>query len=240
MILGAAKKVGKSFMALNLARTLTVGGLLYEIPGFYCTEPATVGMVEAEVGPWSLYDRALNVFAGEDDALDRLHIISGQRGFRVDVEGAVEQMVRWVKERALNVLILDPIGKMHGLDENNSQEVERLMHKLDRVLDACTDTDLSIVLSHHFGKPPRDPRVDYDPLNPDNIVGSYKWTADPDTLVTAARRNIEGFPNKWRIDTRWVFRHAEPVEDQTLVFNAKGNMRVEREERSGGFEPVLV
>lgn len=242
VIFGGEKKVGKSFVAFGLARALALGGVnLFDIPEFFVPEPVVVGYVEAEVGPWSMAARGSLIFQGDpiEEIKGRLITVAGQREFRLDVPGAVEQARDFVLGHGINVLILDPIGKMHGLDGSDEQDITKLMAILDRIRDACTATDLTIVYAQHFGKKSKDPRSLYDPLDPDNFIGSHRWTADPDTLIMAHRRNIEGTSRKWYLDTRWIFRHAEPLPDQTLIFNERGDLRVSRFEREV-FSPVTV
>ena len=227
MLFGGAAKMGKSWMGLSLGRALALGIPLYNIPDFIVPEPVKVLLIEQEVGPHELQQRIKPIFLGDDEEKLKTNffVLSGFRGFRLDDARAEGFLCEQVHKLGINVVILDPIGKMHFFDESDNSQINRLFHTIDRILSACTETGLSMVLSHHYGKPVKDPTLDWDKLDPYNFRGASKFYDDPDTLVTGFRQDGPN-ENCWRIRTRWILRHAPPMPDNTLKFNYGGDLRV--------------
>jgi hypothetical protein len=72
-------------------------------------------------------------------------------------------------------------------NENDNSDVQKLVRHLKELMVKHADKDLSIVLSHHFGKPPRVTDDEHDPLSPYNFRGASKWFDMADSLITFQR-----------------------------------------------------
>lgn len=241
MLIGGHAKSGKSFFMLELARALALGKTPFGAPGLSVPAPVKIMMLEQEIGPWGLQKRATTIFAGENAELLRqnFHGLSQIRGLRLDAPGVTQQIAEWCLKTEANVLLLDPIGKMHSYDENDATQINRLFHKLDEIIEACKDNELSIILSHHFSKPIRDPRVhlsDEDLFSPYNFRGSTRWYDDPDTLVTCNKLPpLAGSSHKWWfLKSRWETRQGGDVDEyMTFSVNRRNDLRVRWEENAG-------
>jgi hypothetical protein len=237
-----------SFIMLEIARALSQGQTPMSCPHLSIPNPAKILMIEQEIGPWGLQARANRIFAGENKELLRsnFHGISQIRGLRLDQPDATKWIADQIHSVQANVLFLDPIGKLHGYDENDAGQINRLMYKLEDILERCRDLGLSIVFSHHFAKPSRDPKIeltDEQLFSPYNFRGSTRWYDDPDTLITVNKLNIlkPSTTHKWwAIKTRWECRQGEgPPEYMTFSINRYNNLRVVYEENLGQV-PVKV
>ena len=127
-----------------------------------------------------------------------------------------------------NVVILDPISSMFSVDENDASAMTELFHRLERLRRTFRELDLSIILVHHFGKPPTGKFSDsYDHLSFHNFRGSSKFFSVPDTICTAWRAEELNLGwESWRLKTRWVCRQGESPPEMYLNVNTNQDLRV--------------
>lgn len=246
LLFGGHAKIGKSFIVLELCRALATGTTPFSCNTFRVIQPVPVLLIEQELGPWRLQDRVRQIFAKESRENPELlrknfRYLSQVRGFRFDQPDAVNTISGWVQNVGANVLVLDPIGKLHGYDENDSTQIAKLFDKLERIQDNCKKLDLSIVLSHHFGKPNRDPKIEVDKFSPYNFRGSSKWFDDPDTLVTIVRveKEVAG-RDGWYIQSAWTLRGGPPALEEGASFSVfkEGDGKVMYEPGRYGIQPL--
>lgn len=239
LLFGGSAKLGKSFMGLSLGRALALGVPLFDVPYMTVPEPTRVLMIEQELGIRTLQKRCIKIFDGDSDKLlkENFHVMSQLRGFKIDDPNAIDFLDRAVHECGAQVLILDPMGKLHNLDENDSKDMNFLFNQIELVQKRCEDLNLSVVMSHHSGKPSRDPNSDWDSLNPYNFRGSAKWFDEPDVLITGNRILLEdgggvgpldknGVPEGWKAELRFTLRHGNSVPDMMIHINENVDFRV--------------
>lgn len=233
LLFGGHAKIGKSFVMLELTRALATGTNPFGHPNFRCPAPARILMIEQELGEWGLQARIKNIFRGEQprEITDNVFYVSKEPLLKLDTEEGRTLIRHLIADVKPNILIMDPIGKMHNYDENSNSDITKLMDTLDRIVKLGAEQHMSLIYSHHFGKPPsaKDDRT-LDPLSPYNFRGASKWYDDADTLVTMNKR--EEKQNKagnrmWKILSRWETRQGPPPpEDLYFVFNEKDDCRV--------------
>ena len=244
LLFGGNAKIGKSFLMLELCRALATGTAPFGSPTISVPTPVRVLMLEQELGEWGLQKRVRRVMKDENPDLIRknLHYLSQMRQLKLNSPRGLEHISRWVQEVGAQVLFLDPIGQMHDWDENDSGQINRLFSSLERIQDACSDLDLSIIISHHFGKPNRDPRVEIDPFSPYNFRGSSKFYDVPDTLVTCLRKDVDPRGKWWMIETKWETRQGAELDDpyMRLSFDKQGDARVRIESGPPLLEKIVV
>lgn len=230
MVFGGLPKAGKSFMSLGLARSLALGEPLFGNPEFHCQQ-ARVVFVEHELGEFGLQKRALRIF--DDVAPERLGdnflYYSKEHSLEWSTSHGQQLFKSIVKETQPEVLILDPVGKMFSGNENDNSEVGALFAQWDELVEFGRPWGMSIVVVHHFKKPPDNEmgRKGFDDLDPMNFRGSSRWYADPDTLLTLARRLDLPVPYEaWNLDCRFVFRQDEGIDDFTVTVNERNDLKV--------------
>ncbi len=228
---GGQAKTGKSHVMLELARALSSADVPFGYPGFAVHNPARVLILEQELGPYGLQARARKVFAGHpvECLSENLWWSSKHPEMKFDSPEGRGVIARLVDQVRPNVLILDPISKFHSSDENSNTEVGRLLLNIDRLIADYRELELSVIISHHFGKPNRDPRWSWDILDPYNFRGSSNWFGDMDTLATMAR--LPQMSNckheAWRVRSRWIARHGEaPTKELIFTVNQLDDLRV--------------
>lgn len=228
---GGEAKIGKSLLVLELARALSSADVPFGYPKFSVRDPARVLLLDQELGAYGLQARARKIFAGHpvECLAENLWWSSKHPEMKFDTPEGRGIIARLVDQVRPNVLILDPISKFHTSDENSNTEIARLLLNIDHLISDYRDLDLSVIISHHFGKPSRDPRWTFDRLDPYNFRGSSNWYGDMDTLATMMRLpQMSGCSHEaWRIRTRWISRHGEaPVRELIFTVNQLNDLRV--------------
>lgn len=229
LLFGGHSKTGKSFVMLELARALSTGAIPFNCPLFSVTEPVRVLLIEQELGKYGLQLRVQKVFQDENATIygDKIFYVSKIPELQLDTDRGKRILHKLVEEVQPQVLLLDPIGRMNSYDENKSQEIQRLFSDLESVLKEFRHNDMSLVLSHHFGKPSGDPKTSRDPMDPYNFRGSSKWFDCPDTLVTMSRtHNLKTKWKSWEIKMHVEARQDEGPPDMTLTVNRMNDRRV--------------
>ena len=238
MLFGGQAKIGKSHLMMELARSLATASTPFCYPGFQVSEPARVLILEQELGEYGLQKRARLAYFGchEETLRENLWYVSKNPDLKLD-DALGQKIIRGLLDQVRpNVLILDPISKFHTSDENSNSDIARLLSEIDRLISEYSDLGLAVILSHHFGKPIRDPRYMVDPLDPYNFRGSSNWYGDMDTLATVHRMGQLSSAldyEAWRIRTRWISRHGEaPTRELLMSVNRYRDLRVRYERES--------
>lgn len=216
-------KVGKSFLLLNTAKALATGENLYDIKEMP-TKESRVLFVEQEVGDYKLQDRVYRVCRKMDlkKMHDNLFYVSKVPELQLDTYEGQQILKDLINDVEPNVLILDPIGKLHGYEENSNSQIGDLFKTFEECKKIKPDKDLSVIFSHHTRKPagyvPGAPK--YDPLDPHTARGSSRWFSDPDTIVMCNRSLTEKNPwERWRVQMRIILRHGSGPEDFVVSVN---------------------
>jgi len=228
LIFGGHSKIGKSHLMMNLVRSLVSGENTFGCDRFVVREPTNVLIFEQELGEMGLQRRARQVFAGSARYREARYI-SRNPDVTFSSEKGYEFIGNEIAEFKPGVVIFDPIGKMYHGDENSAQEVALLWQKIDRLLRLGADQQMSVVLSHHFGKKPNGDRnrEGHDPLDAYNFRGSSKWFDDVDALITVNRlANTATTHQAWRIQTRFELRHSEAPPEMFFTINQNNDLRV--------------
>jgi hypothetical protein len=76
------------------------------------------------------------------------------------------------------------MNMLHGYNENDNTEIQKLIHTMHRLQESLVGLETSIVMSHHFQKPPREKGPGFDPLDYHNFRGASKYTDTADAIVT--------------------------------------------------------
>lgn len=231
LLLAAPAKQGKSFLILSLIRSLITGENTFFCPRFRVPEPVRVLLFEQELGEAGLQRRSRVIFNGVTPS-GSVRYISRNPDVTFSSDKGYELIGNEIADMRPNVVLFDPIGKMYTGDENSAQEVALLWQKMDRLLRLGSRENMSIILSHHFGKTPNGARnrEGYDPLDPYNCRGSSKWFDDVDALITVNRlQNLPLTHQAWRLQMRFELRHEEVPPEMFFTVNRDRDLRVRYE-----------
>ncbi len=141
-------KLGKTWLALDLALSVATGTPCldtYAVP-----EPGSVLVYLAEDPPQAVRQRLAGLCRHRGLDLDAiaLHVITAA-SLRLDLEDDRERLEEVVRRLAPRLLILDPLVRLHRVDENRSDEISLLLSFL-RTLQRTHG--LAIVVVHHMRK----------------------------------------------------------------------------------------
>jgi len=247
LIFGAPASTGKSMVLLSMARALALGEVPFDCPLFTIERPIRVLLVEHELKPFGLQQRVKKLFADIDPTQleDKLWYVSGEPSVQFSSDEGFRTLIRLVDEIKPEVLMLDPIGKMHYYEENDNSGIAKLMYQIDLLIRQGFDWGMSVVFSHHYGKPSDDPRAmgARDRLDPYNFRGAAKWKDDPDVKVTMQRLETLRTPHEaWKIKTRWLTRQGGQLPDIYFKVNENDDMKVtfdRVEVKRSGFSPLV-
>jgi hypothetical protein len=220
-LLGGLAKIGKSFITLELARALSTGTRPFDSHYFTVGEPARVLLCEQEIGRIGLQKRISDTIARHPvhQLSENFWILSKCPELQISTEEGRKILFNACKIVEPNVVILDPISKLHGYDENNNQEIEEMFRRLAQLRGEFEHTGMGMILTHHFRKPSK--YENYDHLDPYNFAGSRKWFDSPDTITTVQRTKTLADKSGWIVRTRWELRHGEPLEEMDFIIKPK-------------------
>lgn len=128
-IIGGHQKSYKTWIALNLMRSLVQPGLDFlGIPGLVANEKKRVLIIEEEGDPEGLYSRADMVLRGTDWLKHTYW--SHQLRIKFDDEASLTMLERIIRDEGIDVLIGDPFQRLHTADENSASEMGRVWESI--------------------------------------------------------------------------------------------------------------
>ncbi|MCA1789990.1 MAG: AAA family ATPase [Thioalkalivibrio sp.] len=147
-LIGGAPKCSKTWLGLDLALSVATGTAClgrYAVP-----EPGPVLVYLAEDALPIVRQRVEGMARQRGLELDRveIHVITAPT-LRLDRDPHRRQLLETARRLRPRLLLLDPLVRLHGIDENNAGEVAGLLayiRGLQRQL------DLSVILVHHTRK----------------------------------------------------------------------------------------
>lgn len=147
-VIGGAPKCSKTWLGLDMALSVATGTAClgkYAVP-----EPGPVLVYLAEDALPVVRERIAGMarHRGLDLAGVEIHVITAPV-LRLDRDPDRTRLLETTKRLRPRMLLLDPLVRLHGVDENNAGEVARLLayfRSLQRQL------DLSVILVHHTRK----------------------------------------------------------------------------------------
>lgn len=175
--------LGKSYLSIQLALCVAAG-----IPWLGLeTVQGRVGIISLELEGDQLQERLapLNI----QNTGDRLHVLCRQtlRGL-LDLADPREQrdLIEWTKDLALDLVVIDPLSRIHYLEETAAELGSVVLPYLDRLR---IDTGAAISLVHHERK--EDPHGKGGGRDLDALRGTTRLASDP-TLIMRLKRGPEG------------------------------------------------
>lgn len=232
-LIGGLSGIGKSFILMNLTRAFMNGSQPFNIPE-WTAEKARVLYVDLELGKYMFGERLKEMFSKDElhEFGDGFRIISMPVGLSLSNPEAVQWLKSYCEINGIDVLMLDPISKMHYWGESadgGAQVSENLMR--------IGGEKTAIIVTHHFRKPAtgRDAE-NYDPHSMYNFRGSVgtRLVEDASFVMTVDRHSIKKHPHEhWKLKARLdKLRHTGGIEtdfdfnvnfdnDRRIVYDAR-------------------
>jgi 5S rRNA maturation endonuclease (ribonuclease M5) len=149
----AVPKGGKSWAAADMVISLALGSPWL---GFSVPRPARVALISREDAPQLTSWRVKHLIAGkralEANLIEtNLYVNTRQQSaeLMLDNEEQVCELVSALKQRQIEFVILDVFNVMHAADENDNQEMRKVLRQLSMIQ---KDVGCGIGVVHHFNK----------------------------------------------------------------------------------------
>lgn len=211
MLISGSSKAGKSFLLMELCIAIAEGKRWL---GFPCRK-GRVLYVNLEIDPASCILRFLNIYKAL--GLKQTHsddiVIWNLRGHAVPLDQLVPKLIRRVRDRNFDAIIIDPIYKVITGDENNASEMGAFCNQFDRI---CTETGCAAIYCHHHSKGAQGAKKAMD-----RASGSGVFARDPDAqldmiqleLTDDLENNVrDGNATAWRLESSLrEFPNVRPV-----------------------------
>lgn len=152
VLLAAEPKLGKTWVALDLALALAYGLPLYG--RFSVPRPMRTLLVLNEDGRGNVAQRFRSLMRGRGivptpQNTDRVRIVS-RRAFSLEHSQYLVELERYVVQERMDLVVLDPFTEMFTGDERHERDVKDALQPLKRLRD---NTGASVFLTHHQRKP---------------------------------------------------------------------------------------
>lgn len=147
-IVGGAPKCCKTWLSLDLAVSVATG--TDALGRFHVASPGPVLLYGAEDAPVRLRDRLDAIARSRGLALERIDVgLIVIDSLRLDTERDRARLRATLDERRPRLLILDPLVRLHRIDENSAGEMSALLGELRAIQRAH---GVAVVLVHHLRK----------------------------------------------------------------------------------------
>lgn len=220
MVIAGPSKAGKSFALIDLAEAIACGGRWL---GWPCLK-GPVYYVNLEIADESFRSRQHMVWDDREahcDTGDGVESVKENfvrldlRGHAAELSRLVPGITRRVMKRGprghFRAIIIDPIYKVNGGDENDAAAISAFTNQLDVL---ARELGCAIIYAHHFVKGAAGSRSSMDRMS-----GSGVFARDADAIVSLSPLYVpEGMRDRlagasaWRLEaTLREFREPDPV-----------------------------
>jgi len=149
--IAAEPKVGKSWIALELAYCLATGFPF--LSRFAVSRPRRIFYIQEEDSERRVHAR-LNMLIQGDPSRVRpsgeffKHAV--RQGFKLDRDGCLSVLRAEIEIHSPEVIILDVFNRLHGSDENKQQDMTAILNELNSITNTY---GCSFIIVHHNRKP---------------------------------------------------------------------------------------
>ena len=211
MLISGSSKAGKSFLLMELCIAIAEGKKWL---GFSCRK-GSVLYVNLEIDPASCINRFLKIYAAMGLKMSNAEniVLWNLRGHAVPLDQLVPKLIRRVRDRHFDAIIIDPIYKVITGDENSASDMGAFCNQFDKI---CNTTGCSAIYCHHHSKGAQGAKKAMD-----RASGSGVFARDPDAqldmieleLTDDIKNNVrDGYATAWRLESSLrEFPNIKPV-----------------------------
>ena len=197
MLVGEPKRASKSWLGLNLTLDLADATNVWRVehsrsgPLFLPPKPRRVLYISQEDTERNLQDRVEKIARAGRNIPDGAYFLAKDLDARLDSVAGLQHIEDAILSIApVDVLVLDPMRRFHGWDENSSQEMALLWRALGTLVERHK---VAPIILHHIVKPSGD---FFDPSSPHAGRGSGDIWAGADGQINVVPRKRKGWPDK--------------------------------------------
>lgn len=224
-IIGAPKRACKSWLMLDLAWSLSEGEPAWGIKktdGTYLLKPPremrTVYFTQEDTED-DIQDRVLAHFSVGRSENDRLWVVPKNLSIAFDTQAGrnlIADELQHVRDTAgrIDLVIFDPLRRMHHGDENDSRTIADIWGVLDRIHQRY---GCATLISHHTVKPPQgEGKKLWDASDPFVARGSGDIYGGGDAFMTIVPRRLESEPPARKVEMHFESKRGRPLQPAML------------------------
>ena len=152
-LLGPAKS-GKTFVALNMVRSLITGEDFLGLPQLSISsnvEETKILFWEEEGAESEFLERTQWVFQGiSDSIIEEQVFFASHLGLKLDTDEWMEVISKEIEQKNINLVVFDPFSRLFSCDENDSSEMGAVWSRLATLQNRHKRTSFLII--HHTSK----------------------------------------------------------------------------------------
>lgn len=147
ILIGGEQKAMKTFTTLFAVKYLTTGEDLFGRPEWAIDRPRKVLFVEEEGSQVQLAKRAQRIVGDVDPEMAWwMH----KKSIKLDVPESYEELCAVIKQVEPDVVVLDPLQRMHSVDENDAGSMGIVWHSIHNL--SVRFPKMATIVIHHFKK----------------------------------------------------------------------------------------
>lgn len=152
-LIAGPPKTGKSLLFLDIALSLATNTSLFGMRPY--GRQVKVAVVSREDGPDMVQERLYQLARGHmlpPSALDTHMLINTRQqssSFKIDNPKDVREMADWLKMHEVEFCVIDVLNKIHGQQENSSDDMTKVMQQFDE-LNIMSGAQICVI--HHTNK----------------------------------------------------------------------------------------
>lgn len=233
LLIAGAPKTNKSWIALNMALDLARGQPIFNAlakesqkPIFPVYKRSKVLVLEAEMGRQGTKERMRQLVTPENSLGLDVYLKTRDVSLRMDTQEGKDAIEAEVSSCMPNVVFADPMSKYHGVKEDSSEEMGRILRFTDYLIEKY---NVSWVWTHHTSKPSTEnPRQ-----GGDRIRGTSAIFGDMDSLILVNRKSAQDNPEPV-LELTFELRRSEPMRTKFLKRRKNGTVEYIGDNFSGG------
>ena len=212
MLIAGSSKAGKSCLLMELCVAIAEGRPWL---GFECRK-GRVLYVNLEIDGASCIHRLYDIYDAlklDRNNVDKKIDVWNMRGHALPLNDLAPLLIRRVKEKHFDAIVIDPIYKVITGDENSATDMGFFCNCFDRI---STETGCAVIYCHHHSKGAQGGKRSMD-----RASGSGVFARDPDALLDIIELELtdslrcgyaaEG-ATAWRIESNLrEFRNIKPL-----------------------------
>lgn len=215
MLIAAPSKAGKSFSLIELAIAIAEGKTWF---GFEC-RMGKVLYINLEIDSASFFHRIKSVYEAmgiEPNHLENLDVWN-LRGKALPMQKLTPKLIRRVRDKGYTAIILDPVYKVQGGDENSAGDIARFTNEFDTI---ARELGTSMIYCHHHSKGQQGAKKSLD-----RASGSGVFSRDPDAIIDLIElandtyKEVEDYADltAWRVEG--TLREFPPFTPKNIFFD---------------------
>jgi RecA-family ATPase len=200
---------GKSWIAVDLVRACSDGSLWM---GCLPVTQCNVLYINEEMGIGRFFQRFFKLCPG---ACENVHIMQKQM-VKLDNPEHMADIVAYVKEHQISIVILDTFVRVHGYDENSNTDMAKLYDRMKGI----NESGAAIIALHHHKK-----GIHAGPVAHEAMRGAGEIAAQADLVATV--ENKDGIYTLKTTKQRHIGEEDFVELSYQIVTDEVGNMKLE-------------